>query len=211
MSWRLKIGLSGWIRGMRIQNFSMLLQNDEKIQTQFGISKTRMARRFHLSKVLPRWGKITSNPCSRLSREKTLQILSRLSLYSTLGLWMKKETRLIFIEVNDHELKETLHSFQKDKSTGPDGWPIEFYIVFYEVLEYDLLHVVEESKRNGRMHAPFNSAFLYLIPKKDEPLSFDEFRPISLCNCIYKIVEKFIARHIKPILLASIKKEQFGF
>jgi hypothetical protein len=55
----------------------------------------------------------------------------------------------IFVEVNEHELKETLHSFQKDKSSGPDGWPIEFYIGFYELLGYDLLHVVKNPEGMG--------------------------------------------------------------
>jgi hypothetical protein len=119
----------------------------------------------------------------------------------------EEKNRELFLEVNEQELKETLHSFQKDKSLGPDGWPIEFYIGFYELLGVDLLQVVEETRWNGMMHAPFNTTFLALIPKKDEPLSFDEFRPISLCNCIYKIVEKLISRHLKPILSEAISKE----
>jgi hypothetical protein len=126
------------------------------------------------------------------------------------ALWTKKGNRELFMEVNEHELKETLHSFQKDKSPGPDGWPIEFYIGFYDLLGVDLLHVVEESRRNGKMHAPFNSTFLALIPKKDEPLSFEEFRPISLCNCIYKIVAKIIARRLKPILSTLYQKNNLG-
>jgi hypothetical protein len=48
-------------------------------------------------------------------------------------------------------------------------------------------------------------------PKLDSPQSFEEFHPISLCNCIYKIVAKVIARRLKPILSYSISKEQFGF
>ena len=31
-------------------------------------------------------------------------------------------------EVTMEELKEILCSFQKDKSPGLDGWPIEFYV-----------------------------------------------------------------------------------
>jgi hypothetical protein len=81
---------------------------------------------------------------------------------------------------------------------------------FYELIGVDLLKVVE-SRRNGRMHAPFNSTFITLILKSDDPQSFDEFRPISLCNCIYKIVAKIIAQQLKPFLLDSISKEQFGF
>lgn len=41
--------------------------------------------------------------------------------------------------INENELKEVLPSFQKDKSTGLDGWPIEFYMDFYEIIGKDLL------------------------------------------------------------------------
>jgi hypothetical protein len=35
--------------------------------------------------------------------------------------------------------------------------------------------------------------------------------PISLCNCIYKIIAKIISKRIKGILSKSISQEQFGF
>ena len=37
----------------------------------------------------------------------------------------------LFAKVGMEELKETLHSFQKDKSLGPDGWRIELYLGFF--------------------------------------------------------------------------------
>jgi hypothetical protein len=70
---------------------------------------------------------------------------------------------------------------------------------------------VEESRKNGRIHEPFNATFIALIPKLDKPTSFDDFRPISLCNCIYKIISKVISRRLKDILSRHISLEQFGF
>ena len=37
-------------------------------------------------------------------------------------------------EVSEEELKVALRSFQKDKSPGPDGWTIEFFIDLYDLL-----------------------------------------------------------------------------
>jgi hypothetical protein len=45
----------------------------------------------------------------------------------------------------------------------------------------------------------------------ENPQSFEDFHPISLCNFIYKVITNIIARRIKPILSASIFKEQFSF
>ena len=109
------------------------------------------------------------------------------------------------------ELEGTLKWFKKDKSPGPDGWPLEFYLAFFDLLSGDLLEVIEESQITRHIHPPMNFTYIALIPKSDDPTSFNDFRPISLCNCLYKIISKIIANRIKPILSSHISAEQFAF
>ena len=87
---------------------------------------------------------------------------------------------------------------------------IKFYLVFFDLLGKDILKVVEESRKNGHIHEPIN-AIVALIPKTDKPTYFDDFRPISLCNCIYKIISKVISHRLKDKLSRDIYSEQFGF
>lgn len=42
------------------------------------------------------------------------------------------------------ELETVLHWFKKGKSPRPDGWTIEFYLSFYDLIGTDLLNIVEE-------------------------------------------------------------------
>ena len=94
---------------------------------------------------------------------------------------------------------------------SPNGWPVEFYLGFYDLIGKDLLMVVEESRREGFIHAPLNSMFIDLIPKKDNPGKFEDFKPISLCNCLYKIISKIIAKMLKGDISKHISKDQFRF
>ena len=98
------------------------------------------------------------------------------------------------------ELKEVIHSFQKDKIPGLDGWSIEFYLDFSELPGEDLLEVVEKSRKLGVIHAPINSTFIALIPKYNKTEAFYDFRPITLCNYLYKIISKVISRRPKVVL-----------
>ena len=109
------------------------------------------------------------------------------------------------------DIQHILSISKNDKSLGPDGIPVEVYICLFDVLGEDLLRVIELSWISSKIPAVFNSTFLALIPKIDQPLSFDDFRPISLCNFVYKIIGKIISIRIKTVLGRCISGEQFGF
>lgn len=57
----------------------------------------------------------------------------------------------------------------------------------------------------------FNNTLIALILKKDEVRSFNDFRPISLGNTIYKIISKVMANRLKLTLDSIISIEQSGF
>jgi len=50
----------------------------------------------------------------------------------------------------------------------------------YEWIEDDLRRVVEATRTTGKMLGAFNTTFIALIPKEDNPTSFEKFKPISL-------------------------------
>jgi hypothetical protein len=123
----------------------------------------------------------------------------------------EEDNRLLMSKITEKELLEFLDNFQKDKSPGPDGWTIEFFLGCYEIIGTDLLKMVEDTRISSRIPPSLNATFIALIPKTDTPETLDEFRPISLCNCAYKIVSKIIARRFKKILSKNISEQQFEF
>jgi hypothetical protein len=49
--------------------------------------------------------------------------------------------------VTKQDIKDVLKGFSKDKIPGPDGWSVEFYLHFFDLIANDLLDAVEESAR----------------------------------------------------------------
>jgi hypothetical protein len=88
---------------------------------------------------------------------------------------------------------------------------VEFFLSFFDLVGDDLLEAVEESRRSGEVNRSLNWTFPVLIPKVNKPSTFGDFKPIALCNLIYKIISKLIASRIKPILLDFFQGEQMGF
>lgn len=57
----------------------------------------------------------------------------------------------------------------------------------------------------------FNDTFLVLIPKTDNPTTLRQFRPISLCDVVYKTITKMIVNRLKPLLPKFISLMQTSF
>ena len=45
-----------------------------------------------------------------------------------------------------------------------------------------------------------NRAYITLLPKKDDVLTADGFRPISLQNCVMKIVTRILTTRLQPFV-----------
>lgn len=131
----------------------------------------------------------------------------------------KEIPKLITVEQNKalmraatmEEVEEVVMNMKKGKAPGPDGSTIEFYQAGWHFLGQEILEAVEESRLKQKIWPGINSTFLTPIPKSNKSEDAQGFRPIALCNVIYKIIATLIAKRLKPLLPSIISPEQTGF
>ncbi|XP_074288545.1 uncharacterized protein LOC141613701 [Silene latifolia] len=70
---------------------------------------------------------------------------------------------------------------------------------------------VEEYFRKGRMMRKVNTTLLALVPKKEVPLTVQDFRPITCCSVVYKTISKIIANRLQKVLPELVGNEQAAF
>jgi hypothetical protein len=62
----------------------------------------------------------------------------------------------------------------------------------------------------GDMPHAVNNTVLALIPKVKNPQNLTNFRPIALCNVLYKICSKTIANKLHPLMDSVISEERLA-
>jgi hypothetical protein len=97
------------------------------------------------------------------------------------------------------------------KAPSPYGFTVEFFKSCWEVVKHDIYRVVEDSRWKSSILKALTATMITLIPKENEAKTPDRYRTISLCNVVYKIISKFIANRLKPLLPTLISQEQVGF
>jgi hypothetical protein len=112
---------------------------------------------------------------------------------------------------DEKEILDTLKEMKRNASPGPDGFNVEFYISTWGWIGPDVIQLVRSFFQTGIMPAHINDTHIALIPKKLFSSIPADYRPISLCNVIYKIIAKCIANRLKPHLPDYIHPTQQAF
>lgn len=75
-----------------------------------------------------------------------------------------------------------------------------FFQTFWPVVGPDIMAFISDWWRSGFSLEDINSTVVTLIPKIKDPTHISEFRPISLCNVIYKMITKVLVNRLKTFL-----------
>jgi len=73
------------------------------------------------------------------------------------------------------------------------------------------MRYISEFHRNGKPAKGINSTFIALIPKTDSPQRLNDFRPISVIGCTYKVLVKVLAHRLHLVIGGVALHVQLAF
>ncbi|XP_071718269.1 uncharacterized protein [Rutidosis leptorrhynchoides] len=86
-----------------------------------------------------------------------------------------------------------------------------FFKKFWDVIKKDLFAAIQWFWENGEILKGCNASFITLIPKKADPMSFGDYRPISLISSYYKIIAKLLSNRLRQVIPGLVGSEQSAF
>lgn len=112
---------------------------------------------------------------------------------------------------SDEEIKAAIFSMPRNKAPGPDGFPLEFFLEAWDVVKDATLKAVKEFFVSGHLLSKFNATAITLIPKVVGADSLNQFRPVSCCSTVYKIISRIIGNKLKKFIPEAVQGNQVGF
>ncbi|XP_058746012.1 uncharacterized protein LOC131618873 [Vicia villosa] len=158
-------------------------------------------------------------------RNNLLQVEEIIWRQKSIVVWLQygDKNSKFFHKKDNHRRQTNLISKLKDEAgywwRGEDN--VERLMVSYfsnlfsssmhENIEEDVCNLVLEILNKDRDPRDINNTHTILIPKYKNHATPKDFRPISLCNVVMKMMLKTIANRIKKILPDIVDEEQSGF
>lgn len=94
---------------------------------------------------------------------------------------------------------------------GPDGFPDGFYQGSWHIIGNTICEYARHIWHHPNEIGEVNMTDICLISKVTKPEFINQFRPISLCNVVYKILIKIVVNRLKDYLSDLISPFQTSF
>lgn len=102
--------------------------------------------------------------------------------------------------ISDSEIYDAVFQMGALKASGPDDFPPGFFQQYWHIVGNTIIRAVRDMFDTSRLSGRLNASLICLIPKGKAPDRLSQFRPISLCNVLVKVVSKILANRLKPLM-----------
>ncbi|XP_020705561.1 uncharacterized protein LOC110116355 [Dendrobium catenatum] len=132
--------------------------------------------------------------------------------------WPKQKNILKQEEINSlsreftvEEIDLVIQNLGKNIDPGSDGVTFSFIKFYWKIINEDFVKALNHFFNQGSMDCNWKDTLVVLIPKVSNPLLPSNYRPISLCNSVYKVAAKVILNRLMSVIPMLISDEQATF
>ena len=119
---------------------------------------------------------------------------------------------LLSKDFSKQEFFESLKRMKKESAPGEDGFPVPFYLSFWDIIGDLVTESLLFAWSVGKMSITQRRGIIRLIPKVGKNLkNVASWRPISILNVDLKILSKSLSLRLSEVLPELVHPDQKGF
>ncbi|KAL8142958.1 hypothetical protein V2J09_015990 [Rumex salicifolius] len=112
----------------------------------------------------------------------------------------ESETTMLNAPFDVEEIRAAVMSMGGYKAPGPDGYQPIFYQNCWDIVGASVVEFVLNFFRSGVLPDSMNDVLVVLIARVAKPERIQQFRPISLCNVLFKTITKTMVNRLKGVI-----------
>jgi hypothetical protein len=123
----------------------------------------------------------------------------------------EEENVLLTANFTEEEVFQAITQMEHNKSPGPDGFPAEFYQRFWDVIKKDLMAMFGHFQAGGLPLFKLNFGIITLLPKKENAIQIQQYRPICLLNVCFSFFTKVATMRLNSVAEHVVRPSQTAF
>ena len=108
-------------------------------------------------------------------------------------------------------MRTAVFQMEHNKAPGPDGFPPEFYQVFWDLIKEDLMALFMEFHMGTLPRNSLNFGTIILLPKIKDAKKIQQYKPICLLNVSFNIFTKVATNRLSIVAHKIIRPKQTAF
>nr|XP_016462019.1 PREDICTED: uncharacterized protein LOC107785271 [Nicotiana tabacum] len=115
------------------------------------------------------------------------------------------------VEVTEEEIYAALCAIHEDKASRVNGYNSCFFKGAWPMIKSDVVRAIEDFFTIGKLYKAINCTTITLVRKLNNPRAAKDFKPISCCLVLYKIISKVLANRLQKVITNIISEAHAGF
>jgi hypothetical protein len=111
----------------------------------------------------------------------------------------------------NEEINGIIKELPSEKSPGPDGFNSDFMKKCWPVISGDFYDFCMAFYNHNINSQSINGSYITLVPKNNNLVRVNDYRPISLLNSLIKLITKLLADILQAVIMKLIHQNQYGF
>jgi hypothetical protein len=104
-----------------------------------------------------------------------------------------------------------MKNLPRNKASGPDGIPNEYYKTFAKEIAEEYAAMMNEIHEQGSLSNGIKDGTITILYKKKDRDDIRNYRPITLLNGDYKILTRTLCKRMKKVIGRVVSRENTGF